>query len=534
MQAYDYPMELIDYWNILVRRKLQFAVPFVVVIALAATIAMVLPPMFRSEATILIQRQTIPEAVVASTVTGFVQEQISQIQQRITTTEGLLEIADDFSLYLDDRETDPIGVARKIRENIEVKMVDVGVSDPDQNGGPRQATIAFTVAYLAESPATAQAVAEDISRRFLEVNRESRGALAEQVSGFLDEEAESIKQEIAELEEQLAGFKQEEFRQLPELMSLNLQLFERTEQQIADTEERIRALQERIDATRAELSLTEPYQDVLSEEGTRIMSASQRLSMLTANYLQASARYSAEHPDVVRLRREIRILAEQTGDSARADELMSELVNLQEQLRQARQQYADGHPEVERLETAVAAVQRGLQTSLIAPDGGQPELAAPPDNARYVALKTQLESTEANLAAEREKLSDFQAKRQEYEARLYNTPAVERDYKLLSRGYEDALRKYSELNQKQLAARMSESLESGEAAEQWVLVSPPMEPLLPESPNRIGILLLGGLLAFAAGIGLVTVVEYMDKTVRSARAIVAAIGVPPLAVIPRM
>ena len=47
-------------------------------------------------------------------------------------------------------------------------------------------------------------------------------------------------------------------------------------------------------------------------------------------------------------------------------------------------------------------------------------------------------------------------------------------------------------------------------------------------------MLLGGLLAFAAGLGCVTVVEYQDKTIRSPRAIADIMGVPPLAVIPQM
>jgi uncharacterized protein involved in exopolysaccharide biosynthesis len=534
MQSNDLPMELSAYWSILKRRKWHFALPFLAIVAIAVAIAFLLPAVFRSEATILIQRQTIPQALVATTVTGYVQEQISQIQKRITTFDNLLQIADDFSLYLDQRETDPVGVVDKVRENIEVKMVDVQASDPNQQGGPRTATIAFTIAYHDENPATAKAVTEELARRFLEVHRESRGAMAAQVSGFLNSEAESIRTEIAKLEEQLAGFKQEEFRQLPELMDLNLQLFERAGQQIEAAEQRIRTLQDQIDAARAELSLTQPYQSVVSEQGERILSASERLSMLTAQYLQASARYSSEHPDVVRLSREIRILAEQTGNAARADELMGELIGLQEQLRQARQQYADGHPEVLRLESAVAAVQRGLQTNLITAQGGEQAMVTPPDNPRYVALKTQLESAEANLAAERQKLAEYEARRSEYEERLYQTPVVERDYKLLSRGYEDALRKHSELNQKLLEARMAESLESGTGGEQWALLSPPVEPILPERPNRIGIALLGILLAFAAGMGLVTVVEYLDKTVRSARAVVNLLGAPPLAVIPRM
>jgi polysaccharide biosynthesis transport protein len=111
---------------------------------------------------------------------------------------------------------------------------------------------------------------------------------------------------------------------------------------------------------------------------------------------------------------------------------------------------------------------------------------------------------------------------------------VERDFRSISRGYDEALRKFSELKQKQLEAEMAQTLESGSGAEQWQIVSAAFLPTMPESPNRIGILLLGGLLAFAAGVGYVAIAEQLDKTVRSVRIVTATLGVPPLAVIPRM
>ncbi len=533
MQTNNFLMEPSEYWQILMRHKFKFLVPFIVVIAASVAIAMVLPAIYRSEATILIQRQSVPQNLVATTVTGYVKEQIEQIRQRITNRVTLLEIADEFALYAEEFATDPTIVAQEVKNNIEVDMLDVETSDPDRSGR-RVATVAFTIAYNAETPEIAQGVTANIAERFLRNHRVVRSEMAEDVSEFLSLEADNLKVEIADLERQLAGFKQEEIRQLPELMSMNLQLFERTEQQIQFTEDRIRALRDRVEAVRSELSLTEPYAAVINEQGQRVLTASERLSMLTASYLQSSARYSQEHPDIVRLSREIRILAEQTGDLTRVDELMGQLVNLQEQLRQARQRYSDAHPEVGRLETAVAAVQRGMQTSIITPDKGKQELEIPPDNPRYVALRTQLDSSEANIKAEEKKLADLEVKLVEYEERLYQTPIVERDYKSLSRGYEDALRKFSDLNQKLLQAEIAETLEAGQRAEQWRLIGGAYLPIMPESPNRIGIVLLGVMLAFVAGLSFVTVAEYLDKTVRSARRITALLGSPPLVVIPYM
>ena len=151
-----------------------------------------------------------------------------------------------------------------------------------------------------------------------------------------------------------------------------------------------------------------------------------------------------------------------------------------------------------------------------------------------MALKTQAETTLGNIADEKQRLETLRVKLDEYETRLFQTPVVERDQKSIARDYDNAQRKYRELKEKQLQARMAQQLESGENAERWSLVSPAFMPSLPESPNRIGILLLGATLALVLGLLCVVIAEYFDKTVRSARVIMATLGAPPLAVIPQM
>lgn len=532
MNPFDYPMQLSDYWAILRRRKAYFLLPFAAVTGLALALAILLPPTYRSEATFLIQRQAVPQDMVATTVTSYVEEQIEQIRQRLLTRQNLLEIAKKFQLYGDLPTRDPDTVVERLREAVEIEMVDVRSSD--RGSRDQIIAIAFTLGFRASTAEFAQQVTAELSERFLAEHQTRRDAHAVEVSGFLEREAAKLAEEISAMEVSLAGFKQDELRQLPELMTTNLRMFEKTEQDMEITQDRIRELQERIEVARAELSLTPPYEAVQNEVGERILTASQRLSMLTADYLRASARYSAQHPDIVRIAREIRVLAEQLGTEGRADEMMNELVGLQEQLRQARQRYSDAHPEVTRLERAVAAVQRGFQQEVLA----DADLAAtnqrPPDNPRYVALKTQLDSSEMNLVAERRRLEDLSVRLEEYERRLFQTPIVERDFRSLARNYENALQQYHQMRDKQRQALLAQELESGESGERFLLTSAAFLPRMPESPNRIAIVLLGVFFASAAAIAVVGVSEYLDQTVRNAKMVAVTLGAPPLVVIPQM
>ena len=523
--------DVAGYWGILKRRKWSFVMPFLLIAGIGAALAFLLPPAYRSEATILIERQSIPTDFVDTTVTGYVQEQIEQIRQRISTFENLIDIARKHNLHTSHLEIAPRETVRKVAEGISVRTVNVTTTDPDQRG-ERKATIAFTVSFTSEDPRTARAVTNELATRYLQEHRLLREERAQQVSEFLGAGATALREELTELEAQLADFKQDSFEELPELMNMNLKLLENAENGVALAENRVRQYGDQLRELESELSLTPPYNAVQDESGRRLQSASERLSALTAQYLTKLARYSTKHPDVIKLSREIRVLAEQSGTGARADEILNQLANQQDRLRSARQTYGPDHPEVTSLEKAVAALQRGLQGSIIAGPQTTPDI--PPDNPRYVSLQSQISTVRSNLSAERETLNQQRQKADEYRERLIRTPLVDRDLRALTLDYDNTRQKYRELTQKLREAELAEELEQGGNAERFELVSGAFLPKLPESPNRIGILALSVLLASVAGLLMVSISEYFDKTVRGIRSVVANVGQPPLVTIPEL
>ena len=104
----------------------------------------------------------------------------------------------------------------------------------------------------------------------------------------------------------------------------------------------------------------------------------------------------------------------------------------------------------------------------------------------------------------------------------------------LSLDYDNARQKYRDLTQKLRQARLAEQLEAGGNAERFVLSNPALLPSAPESPNRVGILALGLLLASVAGLIAASIAEYLDKTVRGVRSVINTLGAPPLVVIPEI
>lgn len=518
-----------DYFAILKRRKFAFGTPFVLILTVAILLAYMLPAVYRSEAMILIERQEIPSDLVETTVTGFVQERIEGISKRLLTRENLWNIAEKYDLYPGYRsEENRFEVVTKLRDNIAIDMVDVMASEPGQ---VRQgmATIAFTVAFESEDPYQTQAVSNELAALFIEENKRLRSQHTEEVSNFLVAEGERLNKQITELEIKLADFKQAQQSKLPELMKLNLTLYEKTDNEIERTKEEIRALDDRITALQAELAITKPNQDIFNDSGRKVLTGDERLSLLTAEYLRLSTRYTAQHPDLIKLRREIESLSGESNVSG-VTALIEKLTVLKDQLSKAKQQYSADHPDVLSLQKAVAGVERGLQTASVTSQSSR--ISSAPDNPRYVSLRTQLDAAVGNLKSEKAKLAQLNEKLQEYETRLFQTPAVERDYKLLTRDYDNATKKYNEIKDKQGEARLAMDLESSSKGQRFTIVQPAYLPNSPERPNRLGIALLGFLLACAGGVGLVTIKEYMDRTIYSSRDLMTVFRAPPLVTVP--
>ena len=205
------------------RRKKSLILPAVAVIVMAGLVALLLPSIYRSTATILIEEQEIPAEFVVTTVTSFAEQRIQQINQRIMSFTRLLEIIKRFDLYpeLTDKKTTE-EIVEQMRKDTELKPVSADVMDR-RTGRPMSATIAFTLSYQGKDADKVQQVANVLTSLFLEENLQVRAKQAEETSSFLEGEMARVKEELAGLEARLAAFKQANINALPELLQVSVQ-----------------------------------------------------------------------------------------------------------------------------------------------------------------------------------------------------------------------------------------------------------------------------------------------------------------------
>ncbi len=522
-----------DYLDIWQRRKWPMLLIMAGVFLLAVAIALILPPVYRSTATILIEDQDIPRELVQSTVTSYAAQRIEIINREVMTRSNLLKLIDRHNLYADQRGRVPVEtIIGKMRKAINLEMLSAEVIDP-RSGRPTEATIAFTLSFDAGKPDVAQRVANDLVSLYLSENIKRRTRKAAETTEFLASEDERLRKELAEIEAKIADFKARHSTALPEFSQMNIQLAERTRQEISDIDRQLRSLKERQYYLEGQLAVVKPSAPIVSTDGRMVLDDSERLRMLRSEYARVSAKYGSNHPDVKRLRREIAALEQKgTGLSGR-DPREDELQRLQAEYTEARNKYSEQHPDVIKLKRRIANLKADLERSPPVRQGGTwGGDTGPVNNPAFIALQSQLKAVNSEISSLQLQRRELKAQLANYEKSLALSPEVEREYTNLLRDKENIVHRLQEIAQKLMDARLSQDLEKEAKAERFTLLEPALLPEKPIKPNRLAIVFLGLVFAVAASVGYAAIAETINKGVFGRHHLATILKEPPLAVIP--
>jgi uncharacterized protein involved in exopolysaccharide biosynthesis len=513
-----------DYISIAWRRKFHILIPFVLILAVTVVTVFVLPPVYRSTGTILIESQQIPEELIQSTVTSFADERIQVIRQRIMTSQQLFGIIDKFGLYAEEIDSTPRSeVLEDMRARVGIDRVSANVRG---RGRGSSALIAFTVSFEHRNPSTAQKVANELVTLFLDENIRTRTARAEETSEFLKKESERLGSQIAAMEGQIAEYKQENEGSLPESLQINLQRAVNLKAQLLQSDAELNHLNDRKKLLIIELDTLElsAASGELSEEQRQ---QKQELTRLQNEFISLSARYGENHPDVKAIKRQLTAFEAEYGNLGDVDDLREQQRSLREEMVELINQYSSEHPDVKLLERKLKSV-----TSMI--DEFEENTVAPEEQTSPKILQTRarLESIDDNIARIRRAKSELQNQIAQLDTRISRTPQVERGLDALERDYENTRRKYQEMKAKQLQAELSRSLEEEQKGERFTLLEPPLSPDRPVKPDRPKLFLLGLVLSIVGGLGVAGIAEALDGGIRGSRALASLTKMTPLVTIP--
>ena len=156
---------------------------------------------------------------------------------------------------------------------------------------------------------------------FIEENLKVRESQAEGTSEFLTKELSGMEDQLKKKEQDMRNFKERNMGQLPQQLDPNLRILERLQQQLQTTSENTRAAEDRMviiqnqmDSLkrRGSLLITRDARgnlisnpgDTLSEQPS-VDSLVTQLKDLKRDLNIAQSKYTANHPDVIDLKRKI-------------------------------------------------------------------------------------------------------------------------------------------------------------------------------------------------------------------------------------
>ena len=523
-----------DYLEILWRRKYWILIPAIILMIAITVFTYSLPATYKSEGLILIESQEIPQDLIRTTVTSYADQRIEVIKQRLLTTTRVMETVRKYDLYSEERQKTPTSgpIVALFKENVSVDIVQANVTDP-ASGRAKRASIAFKVSFMDKSPQRAQQIANELVTEFLNENVRTRTGRAEETTQFLKLEGDRLQKEVQQTEREIAEFRDEYSDSLPDLLQYNLSMVQSTQQEIAANENQIMMLSDQVTTMGMQLSiipstLSEGMNASSPNQPTSAQVAYERLS---AEYRSMQSKYSENHPDLQRVKREMDALQAQLGESMSPRQSVEmQLADSRSNLQTLKQRYSSEHPDVKAEEANLARLESRLAD--LPAETSTPAATRGTTNPVYIEVKAKIDATQREISRLRDRQVSLREKLADFEQRIVKTNQVQRAYLDLTRDHENKLNQYRQLRAKQLQAGLAETLESENKGESFTLIEPPQIPSSAEKPNRPKLMAMGFVASIGSGLGLALLIEMLFGGVRGYANISRVVGKPPLVVVP--
>lgn len=516
---------LSDIKGLIRRRAKLFIVLFSLIMIGAMTIAVALPPIYRSKAVIIIEAQQIPDEYVKSTITSYAEQRLDMLNREILRFGALKEIIEEFNLYPEHIKNEDFGSAvQEMKSSVAIEPVSSKV-------GIKFFTVAFNLSYENKDPQKAYEVVNRLSNLYLKKETEAREKQAAATTGFLQNELDNLKKQIEAHEKKISTFKQQHIEELPGSTATNLNTMQRLEREIEQSNTRIRALQDRKIYLKGQLANIEPLKPIQTESGKVASNPQERLKELRLNLIRSRSRLSAKHPDIIKISREIEELERQVGQTDTTVAKVRQLNTLRAELNELQSSKGDKHPDVISFKRHIDALAKEVDELLT--DKATDDLSqTKADNPAYINLRTQIVSADMeinNLNSDIARINDLL---KNYRRRVELAPIVEQEYSELTLDYNNAKKRYNEISGKLLQAQVAQEMEIQQQGERFTITDHAYVPRRPYKPNRVAIILLGFVLGAGTGLAGAAFKEATDHTIKGSKDIIAFEGIDLLTAMP--
>lgn len=468
-------MDFKFYLSLFLRRLPWFILLAAIGTAIGLTLASVLPPVYLAQARLLVEAEQIPGNLAASTVQTQSTEQLQIIQQRIQTRAGLLELANRLAVYAPTPGR-PARVmsADEIVEDMRSRTSIVTKGGTVARGAEPTATV-VTVSFEAPTAAMSALVTNELVTLILNENVALRTGVAGQTLDFFVQEVARLDKELAVRGAAILDFKQKNKTALPDSLDFRLS------QQAA-------AQERQLQLNRDEAALND------------------RRATLVA-------------------------LFERTGQIAPPAVALSpeeqQLKVLRDQLNQALAVYAPQNPRVKMLEQQVAAQEAAVAALLAATAP-----AAAPNEPAPTPYDLQLADIDAQLRAITQQKTQVAAALADLAVTIDATPGNAITLETLDRDYANVRAQYDQAVANRARAETGDLIETLSKGQRISIIEQAVVPREPVRPNRVLIAASGIGGGIAAGLGLIVLLELLNRSIRRPVDLTRKLGITPFATLP--
>jgi polysaccharide chain length determinant protein (PEP-CTERM system associated) len=473
-------LELSDYIAIVRRRIWIIVVPVLIFPVLAYLGSLMIPNRYTSQTLILVEQQRVPDSYVKPVITEQLNQRLASMREQILSRSRLEPIIEKY------------GLDKKMRKNLAIedkleairKAISVTPIVPSSEG--RAELPGFFISFTWNDPKVAQQVCGEIASMFIAENLQDRKLSVQGTTRFLGTQLQSAKQKLDEQDAALAAFKSKFINQLPGRDETNLAM--------------LASLNTQSDAATQAITQAEQQKTYL-----------QGLLAQQVNAWKSKQVEGAGDPEDLQKRR---------------DALEAELLRLQAR-------YTPDHPDVIKAQDALARIDKKMTEASAAMAAGRPTTrSSVPEPTEIVQLRLSIRQLEDSITSKKKAQDRIQQDIRTYQARIQLSPLVEEQYKKLTRDYQTAQTFYEELLTKSRQSEMAGELERQQQGEQFRVFDTPNLPQKPTSPNRL-MIVFGGLAAgLVVGGGTAALLEMKDESLRTEQDVSFTLKLPVLASIP--
>lgn len=533
-----YPLE---YISVLKRKKIVFASVFSVVF-LTSILFSLSWSNYEAFATVEVARPEISIDVIEGggsavmTAEAMADLQISRLKQKVLSTSSLAEIITKLDLYPGQRKSTPIAyVAEDMRKKIGVKLLSTSLANPasaQKASALQLSAIAFTLTFKYDDPVLAQKAVNELVSLFLDEDLKERRSTAKNTTEFLDGQIKILTTNLEEQEKKIAEFRAKNGEIRPDALAFNQQAAVSTTSRLLSIESEIISNLGVIGALKSQLAQTDPYARVLDESGEVLTTPSIQLRALKSQYASLRAKYGPEHPDVIKVSRQMNALQDSLKPKNMSARIRAQMDDVSAKLKSAEEKYGNKHPDVVSLKKQYDALNLQLEDS--SQDGAEgAEIIEDADNPAYLQVVAQLEAAEEQQLALQKQKDEVKKQEAEYRKAIAQNPAAEQHMAGMVRDYDNLMLLYRDLKAKKLASEMNETIEQGSIGQRLSIIEAPQVPL-GTSPSRLMFVVAGFAFATMSAFGVILGLQILNQNVIGPHHLESLIGVAPLVTIPHI